>query len=59
MEYFYLLKLCIHLREHCLSQGQGAGKPKTCPREGGMRGDGGHDAGVGAALGVHCGLCGF
>lgn len=23
-----------------------------------MRGDGGHDAGVGAALGVHCGLLG-
>lgn len=55
---FYLLKCCIHLREHCLSQGQGAGNLRTCPREGSMRGDGGQDAGVGADLWLHCGLCG-
>lgn len=58
VEYFCLLKCCIHLREHCLCQGQGAGKLRTCPREGGMGGDGGQDAGVGAHLWVHCGLCG-
>lgn len=58
VECFSLLKCCTHLREHCLCSGQDAGKLRTCPGEGSMRGDGGQDAGVGANLWVHCGLCG-